>query len=172
MRRTIRILAMAAMGLGLLTSPVSAAKPQTERIVVDESFADTFLTDECRVPVTTQITGHITLRLFTDGNGDPVREVNNYALTARYTSASASIVAKDVGVDRITYLPDGSLIRVVIGNVQSFAAPGKGRVYANVGQTTFHITFDTNGDPIFDVIGSHGQHDPDQVSAICSILAG
>lgn len=173
MRRTIRIVLMAAACLSLLAAPVQAARPQTERIEVDDLFApDDFLSEVCGVPVTSQFTGHITLRLYTDANGDPVRELNNYALTARYWSATASIFAKDVGVDRVTYLDDGSLIQVIIGTVQSFTAPGHGQVYANVGQTTVHITFDAEGNPSFEIIGSHGQHDPDQLAAICAILAG
>ena len=102
-----------------------------------------------------------------------MRELNNYALTSTYSAAPRpSIRAKDVGVDRVTYQPDGSIINVIVGNVQSFQVPGQGRVYADVGQTTVHITFDANGEPSFEVLDSAGQHDDDQLDVLCEVLAG
>lgn len=76
----------------------------------------------------------------------------------------------DVGVDRVEYLADGSIIQVIIGNVQSIQIPGHGRVYADVGQITLHVTFDENGDPIFELTSERGQHEGDQLEAICSVL--
>ena len=61
-------------------------------------------------------------------------------------------------------------IQVIVGNVQSIEIPGQGRVYADVGQITLLITFDENGDPIFELTSQHGQHDGDQLEALCSVL--
>lgn len=172
MRRTIRIIGLAVLGTALLATPVSAARPSQERIPVDDMFEDEFLSEICGAAITGHVTGHIIVRLFTDAQGSPIREVNNYALSLRYWSDSASIFAKDVGVDRITYMADGSLLQVVIGSVQSFSSPGLGRAYADVGQSTMRITFDENGDPAFEFVSSHGQHDEDQLAPMCAILAG
>lgn len=171
MRRTIRIIGLAVLGTALLATPASAARPQQVRSQVDDVFVDDFLSETCGVAITAHVTGHFIVRLFTDAHGAPIREVNNYALSVRFSSDSASIFAKDVGVDRVTYLADGSLIQVIIGSVQSFSSPGMGRVYADVGQQTLRITFDENGDPAFELVSSHGQHDDDQLDVICSILA-
>jgi hypothetical protein len=73
-----------------------------------------------------------------------------------------------VGADRVTYLEDGGVIVIVIGSVQSFSIPGQGRVYADVGRTMLEI--DAAGNVTATPLG--GQHDPDQVAAICGVLGG
>jgi hypothetical protein len=171
MRNPVRAIALAALATMLLAAPALAAKPSMERIQVDDRFVDGFLSEMCGTEVTTHVTGHITLRAFSDGDV-LVRELNNYALTAVYQSDHATVRAKDVGVDRVRYQADGSIINVIVGNVQSIQVPGQGRVYSNVGQTTIHITFDENGEPSVELLGSAGQHDEDQVSVLCEILAG
>ena len=171
MRRLARILALGVVSAMLIGAPVNAAgKPVMERIAVDDTFVDEFLSEACGVEVTTHVGGHVILRQFLDADGNAVREVNNYALSETFESANGRIRVVDVGVDRVTYLADGSIIQVVIGNVQSIQIPGQGRVYSDVGQITLHITFDENGDPIFELTSQHGQHDDDQLEAICSIL--
>jgi hypothetical protein len=78
----------------------------------------------------------------------------------------------DVGADRVTFHADGSITTSVIGNVQSIQLPGQGRVYADVGITTLHITFpDPEGDPVVEVLHQAGQHEDDQVAVICEALA-
>ena len=172
MRRSIRILALTSLATLLLAAPAAAAKPTTERVQIDDVFLDEFLTEVCGTEVNGHVYGHITFRTFTNADGDVVRELNNYALTQVFTSAHATTRAKDVGVDRVAYLPDGSLIQVIIGNVQSFSIPGHGRVYSDVGQTTVHITFDENGEPSFEALSTAGQHDDDQLDVLCEFLAG
>ena len=170
MRRSVRVLGLGLLAVLLIAAPVNAGKPQMERIPVDDLFVDDFLSEVCGAEVTVHFTGHVTFRVFTDADGNPVREVNNYALGGTYSSANGSLRVRDVGVDRITYLPDGSLIQIIIGNVRSFSIPGQGRVYADVGRTVLQITFDANGDPIFTVISQQGQHDDDNLEALCSVL--
>jgi hypothetical protein len=170
MRRIARVVGLAVLGTLLVAAPVSAGKPQMDQLNVDDLFVDTFLSEACGAEVTVHVTGHITFRLFTDRAGNPTRELNNYALAEVYSSENGVVRAKDVGVDRITYLPDGSLLRFIIGNVQSFSIPGQGRVYQDVGRTMVVITFDANGVPSFEATPLGGQHDPDQTGALCSVL--
>ena len=172
MRRMIRVLILASLSTLLLAAPAMAGKPTMERVAVDDLFVDDFLSEVCGTEVTGHITGHITFRAFDDPSGTTVRELNNYALTAEFISAQATIRAKDVGVDRVSYQPDGSIINVIVGNVQSFQVPGQGRVYADVGQTTVHITFDENGEASVEVLDTAGQHDDDQLDELCAVLAG
>jgi hypothetical protein len=162
---------MRAVGLGLLgaalvAGPVSAAKPETERVPIDETFVDDELSAACGVVVNAHVTGHITFRLFSDAGGNPVRELNNYATQIRWWSDNGEIHAQDVGADRVTYLDDGSIIVIIIGSVQSFSIPGEGRVYSDVGRSM--LVIDSNGDATFTPLG--GQHDEDQLAAICGVL--
>ena len=172
MRRSIRVLALASLATLLLAAPVAAAKPTMERVPVDDVFVDDFLTEVCGTEVNRHVYGHVTFRTFANDDDEVVRELNNYALTSVFMSEHATIRVKDVGVDRVTYQADGSLINVIVGNVQSITIPGHGRVYSDVGQTTVHITFDENGGPSVEVLASHGQHDDDQLEVLCEFLAG
>jgi hypothetical protein len=58
-------------------------KPTTERITVDETFPDEFLTEVCGFQVTTRARGHIAVRRFTRaGTGVVQVRTINVALTA------------------------------------------------------------------------------------------
>ena len=172
MRRARVVLLMTLASL-ILAAPAAAAKPEMERVTFDESDLDEFLTDACEFDVFFELTGHITFRRWIDAEGNVSRELNNFAVHNRLSSASASIRLVDVGVDRVTYNEDGSITQVVIGNVQSIQVPGQGRVYSDVGQTTLLVTFpDPEGEPVFEVIRQVGQHsEVDQVELICEVLA-
>ena len=172
MRRRSRALVLGLLAALALAAPVQAAKPTVERIPVDDHFVDDFLTEACGTAIRADVTGHITIRVWEDAAGDPAREVDNFAVTIRWSSEHGSVLAKDVGADRITYLDDGSIIQVVIGSVQAFSAKGLGRIYADTGRTVFHITFDEDGEPIFEMLRQSGQHDEDQLGAICTALGG
>jgi hypothetical protein len=91
-----------------------AGKPTFERIDIDETFDDDFLTEECGVPVTTHAEGHITLRVF-EGAGRGVAELNtlNVALTAM--SGENTYRFRDVGADQVRIEPEGTAILLIIG---------------------------------------------------------
>ena len=55
----------------VLTGVAAGAPPTIERINIDETFADEFLTEECGVPVTTTARGHIIMRIFSGGTDAP-----------------------------------------------------------------------------------------------------
>jgi hypothetical protein len=172
MRQFIALLGALFTVVTLSAAPVFAAQPHMEWVPVDDVFVDTFLTDACGVEVTVHETGHFISRAFTDADGDLVRAVNNFALSVTWSSEKGTVQAKDVGADLITFLDDGSIIRLVIGSVQSISIPGQGRVYQEVGRTLVVITFDANGDPTFDVTPLGGQHDSNQLDVICGVLGG
>jgi hypothetical protein len=166
-RRIVRVIGMGVLGAILVAAPVSAGQPQMEREDFDDVFVDEFLSEACGVEVTAHVTGHIIVRIFTDADGNPAREVDNYATRVSWSSENGAIHAVDVGADRVTYFEDGSVLVFIIGSVQSFSIPGQGRVYADVGRTM--LEFDADGNLVA-ATPLGGQHDPDQIAAICGIL--
>ncbi|TAK02371.1 MAG: hypothetical protein EPO36_02545 [Chloroflexota bacterium] len=164
---------MCACVLGIVvTTTAVAGKPVMERVqIAGVGILDEGLSELCGFDTWFDESGHITFRLFTDAGGNPVREVNNFAVRVRYYSEFGSVNLVDIGPDRVTYNADGSITTYITGNVQSIQAPGEGRVYSNVGWTQLHITFPEEGDPIAEVVSDAGQHWGDQVAVVCGLLA-
>jgi hypothetical protein len=100
----------------LLASGATAGKPVFQRIDIDETTPDPFLTAECGVPVTTHAEGQVISRTFTSG-GTGVASVRtiNIALTA--TAGDNVIRFRDVGADVVRIEPDGTAILMIIGQV-------------------------------------------------------
>lgn len=170
MRHILRIVVPATLALLVVAGPASAAAPLQDHVVIDDRFTDEFLSDACGVEVTAHFTGHIGFRAWFDEVGEPLRERNTFALSGVYSSANGAVRVRDVGVDRVTYEPDG-FVNVIVGNVQSIQVPGKGRVYSDVGQTTLRFTLDEAGQIVdIELVGQAGQHDDDQTEALCGIL--
>jgi hypothetical protein len=171
MLRLIRASMAAAFLCSVLAIPVGASEPITVRIALsDIGIVDEDWTKSCGFEVLSDVTGHFTLRTWQDASGNPIREVNNYAVRIRLYTAASSVTTNDVGADRITYLPDGSIKLVTIGKIQSLTVQGGGQVYADVGQSTYLITFDANGKASSQLIRQRGKHDPDQARILCGIL--
>jgi len=164
---------MCACLLGVVvTTAAAAGQPTMERVeIADVGIHEDFLSDACGFDVWVDSSGQVTFRLFTDADGNPTREVNNYAIRVRFYSEFGSVSTVNVGPDRVTYLDDGSLMLFITGNVQPIQAPGEGRVYSDVGWTQLHITFPDEGDPIVEFVSAAGQHWGDAVEVICGLLA-
>jgi hypothetical protein len=165
-RRIARVFGLGVLGAILVTAPVSAGKPEMVLDAFDTTFVDDALSDSCGVEVNAHVSGHTIVRVFTDADGNPVRELNNYAVQAHWWSINGDIHVRDVGADRVTFFDDGSVQLIIIGNVQSISIPGEGRVYADVGRLM--IEFDAAGNATVTPLG--GQHDPDQLAVICGVL--
>ena len=103
----------AVLSVGMATSAYGA-KPTIERIDIDESFFDEFLSEECGVPVTTRAQGHIIFRTFEGGErGAAQLTTINIALTAM--SGDNTYRFRDVGADLLRVEPDGTAILMIIG---------------------------------------------------------
>ena len=173
MRRFVPIVLAALLTIGFVT-PVLAAKPgMVKEPINDIGVVDTFLTDACGFDVWNDVVGHVTFRTKFDADGNPRYDLNNYALRVRIYSEWGSLRTVDVGADRVFFHEDGSITITAIGNVQSLVIPGQGRVYADVGQTTVHLTFpDPNEPPVVEVLKTAGQHSEEfPVDAVCGALA-
>jgi hypothetical protein len=102
---------------GLVWAGVAAGAPPTfERIDVDESFEDEFLTEECGVPVTTTAQGHVILRVFS-GDGAGVAQVNTLNVGITATAGDRTFRLRDVGGDVLQIKPDGTLVLLITGQV-------------------------------------------------------
>ena len=102
---------------GLVWAGVAAgAAPTIERIDVNESFPDDFLTEECGVPVTTTALGHVILRVFS-GEGTGLIQVNTISIGLTATAGDRTFRFRDVGADVVRVQPDGTLVLSIIGQV-------------------------------------------------------
>lgn len=153
-RRGVRWVLAAFVVAALFAPGATAAKPTIERIDVDESFLDEFLTARCGVEVTTQARGHITVRTF-DGEGTGTAEVTtiNIALTA--TADGNTYAFRDVGVDLVRIEPDGTAILMIVGQIP-FEFTG-----------VLKIDLET-GEAILEPKHSRGQ----ELAAACEVLTG
>ena len=115
--RRVPLLSSVLVLAGLVWAGVAVGAPPTiERINIDETFADEFLTEECGVPVTTTAQGHVILRVFS-GEGAGVPQVNtvNVGLTA--TAGDRTFRFRDVGADVVQIQTDGTLVLLITGQV-------------------------------------------------------
>ena len=92
------------------------AQPTFERISIDETFADDFLSDECGVPVTTPLQGFVIFRTF-PGEGTGVAELATLSVGLTATAGANTFHFRDVGADLIRIEPDGTAILSIIGQV-------------------------------------------------------
>jgi len=166
--RMVRAFMCACLLGAVFVAPAAAVQPVMERVeIADVGLLDEGLSELCGFDVRFDGSGHITFRLLTDADGNPVREVNNFAIHVRFYSEFGSVSTVDVGPDRVIYNDDGSLDIFITGNPQSMTAPGEGRVWDNNGW--IHILITPEGDVEF--IGSAGQHtEGDQALILCELL--
>jgi hypothetical protein len=114
-RRTLALLLGILFAAAVFASGASAGKPTLERIDVDESFVDDFLSEECGVQVTTRALGQVIVREWTDGTGVQRVAALNVALTA--TAGDNTFRFRDVGADLLRIEPDGTAVLAIIGQV-------------------------------------------------------
>jgi hypothetical protein len=109
------LLGLAAVA-ALLAPGATAGKPVFERIAIDETAPDEFLTEACGVAVTTRAQGHVITRVF-DGTGTGPASVRTLNIGLTATAGDNVIRFRDVGADVVRIEPDGTAILMVIGQV-------------------------------------------------------
>jgi hypothetical protein len=142
MRRRLAVSVAGLLAVGALVAPGAlAAKPTFERIAVDETFPDEFLTEECGFPVETTAFGHITMRTFDTGDKGVTEVVSvNVGLTA--TANGREFRFRDVGSDVERITPEGEVILSVTGQLP-FQYTGTLKVNVTTGETLVeprHVT--------------------------------
>jgi hypothetical protein len=115
-RRTAWLASSFVLAVVLGPGVAAGAPPVIERIPVDDTFADPFLSEACGVQVTVRARGHIIVRTFA-GDRTGVAEVRtiNVGLTA--TAGERVFRFRDVGADVTRIEPDGTAILSITGQV-------------------------------------------------------
>lgn len=143
-----RRVVVAALASGLaalaLAVPAVGAPPTVERIEVDETTPDEFLTEACGFPVTTHAKGHLVV-IESGGEGTGVVAVRtlNIALTA--TANGKTYRFRDVGADQVRRTPDGFEILMIIGQLP-FGFTGVLKVNETTGEVILEPQHSTEGD--------------------------
>jgi hypothetical protein len=115
-RRGVTLLACVFVVAALITPSAMAAPPTMERLDIDESFPDEFLSEACGVEVTTHARGRINFRMFSgEGTGPAELTTINIGLTA--SAGGNTYRFRDVGADLVRIEPDGTAILMIIGQV-------------------------------------------------------
>jgi hypothetical protein len=143
-RRAIALLGGVLLLAVALAPVASAGKPTIERMVIDVTFADDFLTEACGVPVTTNIQGRITTRSFPGGGTGPA-EITTVNLVATATAGDNVFQARDVGADHVQIKPDGTEILMVIGQVP-LGFTGVLKINLTTGEVIHEPSHDTSGE--------------------------
>ena len=138
----------AALASGLaalaLAVPAFGAPPTVERIEVDETTPDEFLTEACGFPVTTHAKGHlIVIEPEGEGTGVVALRTLNIALTA--TANGKTYRFRDVGADQVRRTPDGFEILMIIGQLP-FGFTGVLKVNETTGEVVLEPQHSTEGD--------------------------
>ena len=123
---------------------VDAAKPEFERISINESSVDPFLSDVCGFEVVTTSVGHVTIRTSPDRTVGAV----NVSSVNVLTTASASgnqYTFRDVGADVTRIAPNGDLILSIIGHLP-FGFTGVLKINLTTGDVVLEPHHSTEGD--------------------------
>ena len=152
--RASTAISAAALLLTATASPALAAPPTIERIPIEDTFADGFLTEECGVDVTTTLSGFRIERSFLDSDGNLV-SVATINVTGTASSEFGSFRVKDVGADQVKVAPDGTVTISIIGQVP----------------------FDFTGILVFDLDAGEVVKEPhfrgdEQLAKACEVLSG
>jgi hypothetical protein len=145
-QRLTGVTLLALLVLTAFAAPAAVAgkgKPEIERIHVDETFPDEFLTEACGVPVTTHAEGLLIIRTFPDDQTGLV-EVTTVNLVLTATSGDNSYTFRDVGADLIRIEPDGTAVLMVIGQVP-FGFIGVLKVDLETGEVILEPEHDLGG---------------------------
>lgn len=114
-RRTLALLLGILLVAAAFASGAAAGKPTIERIDIDESEVDGFLSAACGVQVTTHALGHIIIREWDDGTG--LQRVLTISIGLTATAGDNTYRFRDVGVDLVRIEPDGTAILMIVGQV-------------------------------------------------------
>jgi hypothetical protein len=119
-------------------TPALAAPPVIERVPVDDTFVDEFLTEACGVPVTSRAVGSLTFKTW-DRTGTGPIEMTNVNISITATAGDNRVRFRDVGADLVRRTPDGTLVLMIAGQVP-FAHKGVLKINPETGEVLHEPT--------------------------------
>jgi hypothetical protein len=150
------------------TGPAIAARPETHRMHVDDTFLSR-ISEDCGYDVLLHLEGTITVTDFTNRDGTVTRTLVTYpALFFTFINAATgeAVTSRSPDVEHYRYNDDGSLTLTVTGLVMHVVVPGEGVQAAQAGR--FVVTIDADGNET--VTEPVGRND-DYHAALCATLA-
>ena len=139
--KLIRMLVAGALLVGVLVGgagPAGAAKPTIERVSVNDTFPDPFLSRACGVRVVTHAQGRLILKRWDRPGTGPLEMTNvNVTLTAR--AGDNAFRFKDVGADLLRRQANGTLLLKISGQVP-FGFKGVLKINVTTGQVVHEPT--------------------------------
>jgi hypothetical protein len=101
----------------LVPASAAGAPPTIERVDIDDTFVDEFLSEACGVKATVHLVGHQMTRTSESGR---LLDVHTVSMTGIITSKFGSFRVKDVGSDSTRVTPDGQVIVSLRGQLPFF----------------------------------------------------
>jgi hypothetical protein len=170
--RALRLIGAMIFGLATLLAagPASrayAAPPSFETIIIDQIVPAVGLTNACGFPVQRHDELTIIVRVFTDTNGNVIKEIDSYHGTQTFSANGHSAVGRTTGPEIFLFHPDGSLTINSNGPTRFVVLPGGGPVLGHTG----HITVEVDPDGNVTSMTSSGLDATSNVATLCAALA-
>ncbi|MGZ4407961.1 MAG: hypothetical protein ACXVY6_04090 [Gaiellaceae bacterium] len=165
----LKVAFVIAAAVLLAPSAALAAKPSSTVASADATFTNNF---DCAFPVTETITGSYKDTVYSDGSGNPVKEIltGQYGgpLTVTWTNpvSGATLSSHEAAPLIVYYNPDGSFQSLQnVGLIFNVTIPGQGTVLLDVGRIVI-----IRHEGIVFVAGPHQEEEGD-TAAFCSALS-
>ena len=114
--RALTAVTLAVTATCAAVGPAAAAAPTIERIPINETFDDEFLTEQCGVPVETTLSDFVAIRTFARDGVGPT-SVFTVNITGTAVSGENAVRIKDRGADVERVASSGDVIQLIIGQV-------------------------------------------------------
>lgn len=114
--RQLLVFVVVVLAAAALCATGYAAKPAMDRVDVDETVPDEFLTAACGFPVTTTFVGHLIFRVF-DAGDKGLMELTTLDVRGTSSANGNTVRIHDVGADQVRVAPDGTVILSIIGQI-------------------------------------------------------
>lgn len=164
MRRLSAALLAAGLILVMSVPAVFAAKPNhsAEDQATITDFIDGLVDDACGVDLDVAISGHVITSVWTDAEGNAVRQINRFSTRFVFSNPSTGEIYRftDAGPDISAIFTDGTALVAILGR----APTGSGLAGRLV------VLLDANGNPIGDPIFVAGKEFGDWVENVCTAL--
>jgi hypothetical protein len=159
----IATLLFVLVAIAASATPVAAAKPSRDPIVIPPEFLIFGAGQACAFPIHIEIlVNREYIKTWTDADGNPIRDQINGSLWIRIFNdlTDASVDLNVGGPGRDLYNPDGSLTQVFLGHGLPIF---EGIFYGTIG----YYAFDLNADFSLDEVGAaHGR-----TLDVCAMIA-